>query len=421
MLQSVTISRRQSEIRQALAALAAKPEPTEDETRSMTDLDAEYGTNETRLRAALIAEDTERRDAGAVLETRGDREWSDLIGRFELRQVALALDEGRQLEGATAEVVSELRSSGGYRGVPIPWAALETRAGETMAADVPAPRATRPILDRLFPASVAARMGAEMISVDSGQLEAPVVSSTITAAWQGSETGAVAGPTPFTTAERSLAPDFTLGVQVRITRRALKQAGAALEAAIRRDLSGAISSEMDRAAFLGAGLGGQPLGIITGAAAYGITATDIDAAASWAAFRAAIARFLTANAATAASEVRVLLRPEVWAALDDTANADLGMTEWARLVEHVGAGNVVLSSNAIAAPSGDPAASAAVLATSAGGVAPFYIGTWGAIDIIRDPYSDAQTGGLRVTALATMDVAPSRPQQLEVLTGLEAV
>ncbi len=35
MLESVKIQRRQSEIRQALAALVGKDKPTEDETRSM--------------------------------------------------------------------------------------------------------------------------------------------------------------------------------------------------------------------------------------------------------------------------------------------------------------------------------------------------------------------------------------------------
>lgn len=33
--------------------------------------------------------------------------------------------------------------------------------------------------------------------------------------------------------------------------------------------------------------------------------------------------------------------------------------------------------------------------------------------------SDAQSGGLRITALATMDVTVARPAQLELLTGLE--
>src|SRR3546814_9187053 len=89
MLESVKIKRRQSEIRSALSELVGKDKPTEDETRSMETLDAEYRQNEVRYRAALIAEDTERRDAGEELETRGDREYAELLRRFEVRQVAL--------------------------------------------------------------------------------------------------------------------------------------------------------------------------------------------------------------------------------------------------------------------------------------------------------------------------------------------
>ena len=130
MLDSVKFQRRQSEIRQALAGLVGKETPTEDETRSMDTLDKEYRLNETRYRAALIAEDGERRDAGAELETRTDRQFADLISHFELRQIALALDEGRALTGQTAEVVQELRAQGGFQGMPVPWMALERRAGE---------------------------------------------------------------------------------------------------------------------------------------------------------------------------------------------------------------------------------------------------------------------------------------------------
>ena len=139
MLDSVKIQRRQSEIRQQLAELVGKETPSEDETRSMTDLDAEYQRNEVRHRAALTAEDEQRSAAAGELETRSDREWSDMLGKFEMRQVALMLDEGRNLDGQTAEIVSELRSAGGFRGVPVPWQALEQRAGETISTGTPDP------------------------------------------------------------------------------------------------------------------------------------------------------------------------------------------------------------------------------------------------------------------------------------------
>ncbi len=420
MLESVKITRRQSEIRQRLAELVAKPTPTDEEARDMGALDTEYRTNETRYRAALVAEDTERREAGADLETRSDREWSEMLAGFEVRQVAVYLDEGRALEGRTAEIVQELRASGGFRGIPVPWQALEVRAGETLAADVPDPTQTRPIIDRLFPASVAARMGAQMIYVDHGSVQWPVVTSSVTAGWQATELGNVPGPQTFATTDRALSPDHTLGVHMKISRKALKQAGEALEQAVRRDMQGAIAVEMDRAVFLGSGASGQPLGVITGAATYGIAVTAVDDPVRWAAFRAAVVRFMTANAATGPGSVRALVRPEVWAIMDAIQSGDGAPTwEWDRLLSALGANNVTMSTNALAAPTGTPTASKALLTTTAGGVPPIFVGLWGAIDMIRDPYTDAQSGALRITGLATMDVTVARPAQLEVLTGLE--
>jgi HK97 family phage major capsid protein len=420
MLESVKIARRQSEIRQELSELAGKESPSEDEVRKMEELDREYRSNETRYRAALIAEDTERRDAGNELETRSAQEWAELMAGFELRQVALALDEGRQLDGQTAEIVTELRSAGGFRGIPVPWQALEVRAGETVASGTPNPIQTRPIIDRLFPDSVAARMGAQMISIDAGAVEWPVTTSAVTAGWADGETANVAGPTTYATTDRAMSPDHNLGIQMRITRKTLKQSGAALEQAVRRDMSGAMGAAMDQAAFLGTGANGQPLGVIAGAGTYGITSTAVNALADWAAFRAAVTRFMTANAAGSPDAVRALIRPELWDYMDgvyiDTGTA---VTEWDRLVKNIPAGNIAMTNNAVAAPSGDPLATSSLLTTAAGGVAPIFIGAWGAVDMIRDPYSDAQSGGLRITALATMDVTVARPAQLELLTGLE--
>lgn len=416
MLNSVKIQRRQSEIRQKLAELVGKETPTEDETREIEALDAEFRNNETRYRGALIAEDTERREAGKDLETRSDREYSDLLAKFELRQVALALDEGRNLDGATAEVVQELRNQGGFRGVPVPWQALEVR--NTVAAGTPDPVSTRPIIDRLFPDSMAGRMGAQMISIDSGSIEWPVVTSAVTCGWADGESANVATGAAFATTDRPMKPDHNLGVQMRVTRKAMKQSGTALEAAIRRDMQGAMAQAMDQAAFLGTGSDGQPLGVITGRATYGIALQEVDAAASWAAFRAGVTAFLVANAASGPGAVRAMIRPELWDFLDGVLVGDGGFKfEYDRLREALGSAN--MTSNALPAPSGSPTETTALLTTNVGGVAPMYIGTWGAIDMIRDPFTDAQSGGLRLTALATVDVTVARPVQLRVLTGLQ--
>lgn len=415
MLTSVKIQRRQSEIRQALAGLVGKSDLSEDETRSMDTMDAEYRSNESKYRAALIVEDSERREAGEELENRGDKEFASLVDKFELRQVALHLDEGAKIDGATAEVIEELRSQGGYRGVPVPYQALEIRAGETVASGVPAPKATAPIIDRIFADSAATKMGARFINIAQGLEDYPITSSTVTGGWASTETGAVAGPTAYSTANRSLAPNSTYGITMKVTRKALKQSGDALEQAVRRDMNGCLAVGMDKAVFQGAGSSGEPAGVFIGS--YGITSTAVNAAASWAAFRAAVVKFMVANAANGPGNVNLLIRPEVYDDMDDALFTSTAVSQWDKLVANVG--NIAMSSNALNAPTGSPLASKALLTTTVGGVAPIFVGTWGAIDLIRDVYSDAASGGLRLTALATMDVTVSRAEQLQILTGIQ--
>lgn len=427
MLTSTTIQRRQSEIRQNLAALAAKETPTEDEVRQMDTLDSEYRTNESRFRAALVAEDEERREAGAELETRSDREWSDMMAGFELRQVALALDEGRQLSGQTAEIVTELRAKGGYRGMPVPLMALEQRAGETIASGTPDPMSTLPIVDRLFPDSVAGKMGAQMISIDHGETEWPVVTSSVSAGWADGETANVAGPAAFATTDKALAPDNNLGIQMRITRKTLKQSGAALEQAVRRDMNSAMSAALDQAIFLGTGANGQPLGVITGASTYGVNETDLSAEPTYADFLAEVVAFMSANTITSPGQIRALMRPELFGYLEGQVNADLQMSEyfrWAflmsgRNVNGTFPPNFHTTSNALAAPSGSPLETSLLFTTSTGGVPPIFVGLWGAVDMVRDPFSDAQSGGLRITALTTADVTVARPAQLRLMSGIQ--
>ncbi len=419
MLDSLKITRRQSEIRQELATLVGKDTPTDDETRAMSDLDAEYRTNETRFRAALISEDQERKEAGEDLNTRSDQEWAKTLAGFEIRQAALNLDEGKALDGKTAEIVSELRSKGGYRGIPVPLEALEIRAGETLAGGTPDPIRTAPTIERLFANTVGVRMGGTMVNVGTGGMEYPVATSAVTAGWAATETGDVPGTTAYTTLDRPLSPDNTLGVQMKITRKALKQSGEGLETAIRRDMTGAISEALDIATFRGSGSAGEPTGILTGASGWGIAETAVDAKAEWALFRSEMVEFINSNAANGPSDVRVLIRPEVWDTLDGILVGDGGTRfEWDRLVEAVQ--SVVISNNALAAPTGDPAETTAILTTNAGGVAPYFVGMWGAVDLIRDPYSDAQSGGLRLTALTTADITVSRASQTRVMTGLRA-
>jgi hypothetical protein len=125
---------------------------------------------------------------------------------------------------------------------------------------------------------------------------------------------------------------------------------------------------------------------------------------------------MLANAAGSPGAVRLLIRPEVYAKLDGTLISGTAVSEWDRLLANIPAGNIAMTTNALAAPVTNNVT--ALLATNAGGVAPAFMGVWGAIDLIRDPYSDAASGGLRLTALTTADITVARGAQLEILTGI---
>lgn len=411
MLTSKKLELRRSEIRQNLAELANIVTPTEDETRKMGELDTEYRAKEIQFRAALVSEDEQREAAKDELETRSDTEWRDMMGRFELRQVALSLDEGTAIDGATKEIVDEMRSTGGYQGTPIPYAALETRAGETVSGDQIDPKAIRPTIDRIFPNSVAAQMGVQRIGIARGELAFPVATSGAVFGWADGELGDVGAANPFAITERSLSPDHTGGAQMVISRKSLKQAGEGLEQSIRRDLNAVIGTELDRVVVNGTGADGQPLGIIPGAVGYGITSTAIGAIATWAAFRTEVVAFMEANAITSASQVNLAFNPAIWADLDEALIAGTAVSEWDRLTKHVGTPAV---SNVI------PAASA-IMTANVQGIAPGYLGLYGGVDLIRDPFTKAGQGSLVLTGLVTADYTAPRGLQTRVLTGLAAV
>ncbi len=411
MLQSAKIIHRQSEIRQELSGLVGKTDPTEDETRSMESLDAEYRTNETRYRAALIAEDEERREAGAELETRSDREWAELLSGFEIRQAASNLDTGEPFSGRTAEIVTELRSHAGYQGIPVPLEALEQRA--TVSADTPDPIATKPIIDRLFAKSIAMKMGGSLISIPQGAVEWPVATAGATVGWAAAEGDNVPDPTPYQTVDRPLTPDHTLGARMQISRKAMKQSGVALEQAIKRDMSFAIEQEMDRVCFLGTGLNGEPEGLLNIVSDPAIVVRNSVTLSEYESFALEIGQIMELFAASSPADVRILLHPDEWAQLETgfvvtSGSGQAAITNLDRL-------NARFAGVSVSSNSTTPGR--AFLCSIKENVAPFYVGMWGAVDLIRDPYTDAASGALRLTALVTKDVTISRPEQIRILNA----
>ncbi|MFN3237618.1 MAG: hypothetical protein ACE37D_11220 [Pseudomonadales bacterium] len=131
------------------------------------------------------------------------------------------------------------------------------------------------------------------------------------------------------------------------------------------------------------------------------------AAPDWAAFRAEIIAFMEANAITDPSQVKLAFPPAIWGDMDDTLISGTAVSELDRMTKH---GVSPVLANQLAAGS-------AILTTTVNGVAPAFVGMWGAVDMIRDPYTRAASGQLVLTGLVTADVTVARGLQSRILTN----
>ncbi|WP_299841713.1 hypothetical protein [uncultured Paracoccus sp.] len=60
----------------------------------------------------------------------------------------------------------------------------------------------------------------------------------------------------------------------------------------------------------------------------------------------------------------------------------------------------------------------AIMTANVQGIAPGYLGLYGGVDLIRDPYTKAGSGALVLTGLVTADFTVPRGLQTRILTGI---
>ena len=190
MVESQKLTLRASEIRARLSEIAGLPDDgVTAEIRTETDtLTTEYQNVETRLRAAMVAEDEDRQAAelrgggdDADAETRALR---SLQGRASLGRYLQGFADGEQLTGAERELAETrgLSTSGNV----LPWDALlpPPRPGAELRDDAVtgAPGSGNPItqhaiIQRVFARSAVRRLGVLMPSVGVGQASYPVITA----------------------------------------------------------------------------------------------------------------------------------------------------------------------------------------------------------------------------------------------------
>jgi HK97 family phage major capsid protein len=225
-----------------------------------------------------------------------------------------------------------------------------------------------------------------------GNVAIPRQVGAATGYWFDSETNNITAESNPTVDQVSLIPK-TCGAYTDISRRLLKQSTPAAEALVRNDLAAVLALMIDRAALVGTGAP-QPTGIF---ASSGVSLTN------WA----------TANTPTWAELVGLETNVSLANALDGNFYYVSGsaLRGACKTIEKV-AGTAVFLADDNGDINGYKSAVTNQLAAGQmifGNFGSLIIGMWGGIELQANPYINELAGGLRVTALADVDVAVRNP------------
>lgn len=229
--------------------------------------------------------------------------------------------------------------------------------------------------------------GARMLNGLQGNVNIPKKATASTAAWISTEGGNATESEP-TFATVSMTPK-QLGAFTDMTRQAIQQSSPAIESLVRDDLTQALALAIDAAALEGAGTGGAPEGLL-----------NISGLTKVTAFAAAVPTFGEMVSLETEVAENNALRGNL-AYITDAATYGGLKTK----AKDAGSGLFVLENgeangyNVIRSQQGTAGN------VYFGNFSDLLIGMWGGLDLMVNPYALTPTGGLRIEAFQTVDVA----------------
>ena len=242
-------------------------------------------------------------------------------------------------------------------------------------------------IDVLRNESSVMQAGATMLRGLQGNVVIPKKTAASSAGWIATE-GTAASESEFTSGSVTMSPKV-IGAFTDATRLLLQQSSLDVENLIRDDLTKSIATAIDLGALAGSGSSGQPTGI---ANTSGINTTTFAAAnPTWAEIVAMESAVANDNALT--GSLGYICRPADFGTLKTTEKAS-GTAQFVVSPDNTMNGYNVIRSNQVT--SGD---------FYFGNFADLLIGMYGGLDITVDPYALSTSGGVRIVALQTVDVA----------------
>jgi len=286
------------------------------------------------------------------------------------------------------EAMNEARSAGrSINGLGIPSFMLEARADISQGSSAIAPTNVNAYADAMREASVFDKVGANILTGLSANTTIPVT-GTSTVSWEGENEAAADGGANFGKVE--LTPT-RLAAYVNISKQLLLQNGAGAELAIIRDLGRAVGQKMDAALFTTAGVTGAPDSV-------GELATSTFTQASFADKVSIFSDFVSAEQKLAEvggleGNLAYVASPKLMSQLKQSAQVAAVSAGFQGNVIN-GYPSYFTNGCTSAAGSGD---------FYFGDFSKLYIGMFGGLDIMVDPYSAAKNGQTQLVLNQYMD------------------
>ena len=401
-----------SELRDALNAMAADSEADETAINEMT---AKYRKVEARRRAAIAAQAGDATPSGEpeTRETRDGeaRERDRLLERAELRRfVAAAWAGSNGPDGVEAEVRAafDIPETGANGGVLIPWEMLLDREAEmradTVTTTLPTDRRPhRTTLARVFAGSILEYLGVRPRAVPVGEAAYAVVTGGVSPAPVAAGTAADAEAATITS--ETLSPVRTSTAYRWRVESAATFVG--LEDVLRADLRGAMTRQLSNIVLNGTGTAPQPEGFIAGLSAPSTVPT---AASAFADFAQASATAVDGLYAETLAGTRLLVGVASYRlAAGIFYTGSTGQAESAASYATRSTGGFRATS-LIAAPATistqDNIQNAIAFARDSRGSA--VLPVWNALEMVRDPYSGAASGEVRLQCFGLYNFAVLR-------------
>ena len=264
---------RASEIRERLNVLGDPEKTLTDEDRSESAmLQIEYRDVESKRRAAIVAESATEpaTEVGQAVDAE-TRERLELRIKARLTNFVVAAMRGRQVDGVEAELSAACEAQGDIPVSMFDPDPREARTEERVVTSAPGTVgiAVAPIQPHVFAPSIAPYLGIDMPAVPSGTFSQARINAALSA--ESKAKGAAIAATAATFAVKSATPK-RVSARLEMLAEDVAAAGVSnFEAALRQNLTMALSAELDKQMIVGAGAGNDLEGLL-----HGLTAATAD-------------------------------------------------------------------------------------------------------------------------------------------------